>query len=216
MESTTSHLLVSLFFIHATFGTAVLAWKFLSNKKITLRYFGWGMLGYALALALWTLAVIIKPADLRPLIFVGVVPFLLAHIAYAKAASVKWPNMANAIMGLTVVLLIATFIARTFFFKSDPYISSKGLLYFGLKPVPIALYIATISVSFLPAINAVTSIIKGVPIKSIMSIGLMTLYVNAIILVSSQNSTLLLINGAVISLALLVLWVKSINDPLKV
>ncbi len=187
----------------------------MSKKSKILQYFGWGLFGYALGLFSWTLIVLTKPANLKPLILIGVIPFLLAHLAYAKAAAKKYPKMASAITTLTVVLLLATFLARTFFYKSDPYFSSKGLLFFGLKPVPTALYIATISVSFLPAIQAVASEIKQATLKSIMAIGLTILYVNAIILVSAQDNTLLLMNGVVLSLTLLTLWIKALMSPAK-
>ena len=215
MDNATSNLLVPLFFIHATLGTAILAWWFLSKKKQTLKDFGLGMLGYATGLAVWTVVVITKPDNLKPLIVVGVVPFLLAHIAYARAASAKLPGKSSTLMTLTLALIAITFIARTFFYKSEPYFSDQGLLYFGLKSVPIALYIATISVSFLPAIRAVASEIKAKSVKPFMGVGLTVLYVNSIILVSANDDNLLLINGIVMSLALLVLWVKALGSPAK-
>jgi hypothetical protein len=213
MGSSGTKIVVDLFFIHATLGTAVLSWWFLTKKKAVLKDFGWGMLGYTLGLAAWTAVVLIRPTDLKPLILVGVVPFLLGSLAYAKAASDKFPVKASTLIWLVAVLIAATFIARTFFYPSDPYFSSKGLLFFGLKPVPIALYIATLSVSFLPAIRAAASAIKDKAMKSVMGIGLMVLYINAIILVSANDNTLLLINGVVLSLALLMLWVKALSSP---
>lgn len=201
--------------MQATLGTAILSWWFLTKKQATLKYFGWGMLGYTLGLAVWTSAVLTKPTDLKPLILLGVIPFLLAHIAYAKSASQKYPKMANVVVILTVVLLAATFIARTFFYPSEPYFSDKGLLFFGLQSIPVALYIATISVSFLPAIRAISSDINQASLKAVMGVGLTTLYVNSIILVSAKDETLLLINGVVMSLALLTLWIKAAGSQAK-
>lgn len=215
MESSASNLVVSLFFIHATFGGAVLSWWFLNKKKAVLKDFGWGMLGYTLALAAWTAVVVIKPTDLKPLIVTGVVPFLLASFAYAKSASDKLPIKASTLLSLVFILIAATFVARTFFYPSAPYFSDKGFLFFGLQSVPIALYIATISVSFLPAIRAVAAGIKDKSMKSTMSVGLTVLYVNTIILLSAKDNTLLLINGVVMSTAILVLWVKALNSPAK-
>jgi hypothetical protein len=215
MDNSSNSALVSLFFIHATLGTAILAWWFSTKKQQTLKDFGFGMTGYAAGLAVWTLVVLTKPADLKPLILLGVIPFLLANIAFAKAASAKLPAKSSTLMGLTILLIAATFIARTFFFPSSPYFSEQGLLYFGLKSIPVALYIATISVSFLPAIRAVAADIKSAKLKTVMSAGLTVLYVNAIILVSAKDDTLLLINGVVLSVALLVLWVKALGSPAK-
>lgn len=215
MEDSTSTILVPLFFIHATLATAILAWWFLSKKQQTLKDFGWGMAGYAAGLAAWTVLVLTKPDDLKPLILLGVIPFLLAHVAYAKAASAKLPAKSSTLMTVTLLLLAATFIARTFFYPSEPYFSDKGLLFFGLQSVPVALYIATISVSFLPAIRAVSAEIKDKTMKAVAGTGLTILYVNSIILVSAKDNDLLLINGVVMSLALLVLWVKALASATK-
>ena len=210
--SSESNIFVSLFFIHGAIGTAIVAWWFLTKKQQSLKDFGWGMLGYAAGLATWTAVVLTKPTDLKPIILVGVIPFLLAHIAYAKSASSKLPAKSSTLMTVTLLLLGATFVARTFFYPSEPYFSDKGLLFFGLQSVPVALYIATISVSFLPAIRAVTSEIKDKAMKSVAGVALTTLYVNSIILVSAKDDTLLLINGVVMSVALLALWTKALGS----
>jgi hypothetical protein len=215
MDSTISETLVPLYFIHATLGTAVLAWWFLSKKQKSLKDFGWGMAGYSAGLAAWTLVVLTKPVDIKPLILLGVIPFLLAHLAYARSASSKLSTKDNTLMTVTLLLLAATFVTRTFFYPSEPFFSSKGLLFFGLQSVPVALYIATISVSFLPAIRSVVADIKEKSMKSVAGAGLTTLYVNSIILVSAKDDTLLLINGIVMSAALLILWVSALSTSKK-
>lgn len=215
MDNTSSNILVPLFFIHATLGVAILAWWFLSKKQLILKNFGWGLLGYTLGLAAWTILVITKPTDMKPLILIGVVPFLSAHIAYAKAASEKLAIKASTLMGLVVALIVVIFVYRTFLYPSEPYFSDKGYLYFGLAPAVVALYIAIFSVSFLPAIRSVSAVIKDQSVKSVMAIGFTTLYINSIILVSSKDNTLQLINGVVMSLALLTLWAKVLGSRAK-
>jgi hypothetical protein len=160
-------------------------------------------------------AVLMKPADLKPMVLLGVVPFLLAHVAYAKAASGKGPAKGSLLMTLTLLLIAATFVARTFFYPSEPYFSSNGLLFFGLAPVAVALYIATISVSFLPAIGAVVGALKDKALKAVLGAGLTILYVTAIVLVSAKDDTLLVINGVVMSVALLTLWVSVLTTRAK-
>jgi hypothetical protein len=212
MHNSVSTLLVPLFFIHAALGMFILAWWFRVKKQQVFKDFGLGLALYGVGMAIWTAVVITKPANLSVPILLGVIPFLLAHIAYARVAATKLPPKSSTMMSITLVLLLATFIARTFFFKSEPYFSDQGLLFFGLQSVPVALYIATISVSFLPAIRAVTSEIKKTAVKSVMTIGLTTLYVNSIILVSAKDDTLLLINGAVLSIALIALWTTALRS----
>ncbi len=215
-DDITSTLLVPLFFVQMTVGTGILAWWFSSNKDKNLKAFGLGMAGYAAGLAAWTLLVLTKPEDLKPLILVGAVPFLLAHFAFAKVAY-KSINFAKTSF-LTLVVagtVAATFIVRTFLYPSEPYFSTEGLLFFGLNPVSSAFYIATIALTFLPAITVVGSILKKGSLKNIMQVGLTTLFINAVILVSSQSEQLLLINGWIMSITLLTLWVKALGSRIS-
>jgi hypothetical protein len=209
-DSFTTSFLVPLYFLHLVFGLVILAWWFLSKKAQTLKYFGLGMLGYALGIAAWSVLVITKPADLEPLIMVGVIPFLLAHIAYAKTVSVKYKI--DWIIGLTILLIVVTLIARTFFFPSKPYFSDYGSFYFGLMPIPLALYITTLSVSLLPAIRAVSDEIEQTSMKSVIAVGLTILFINSLLQITARDVTLLFINGSVASLTLLVLWVKALTS----
>ena len=210
MDNLMSSVFVPLYFIHITFAMAVLAWWFSSRKELTLKYFGWGLAGYALGIGVWTVAILTKPTNLEPLILLGVIPFLLAHLAYAKATSVRTKN--QLVLGLTLTLLVVTFIARTFFYPSKPYFSDQGYFYFGLMAVPLALYIATISTSFLPAILAVTNDIKQKSIRPIMNIGLVIVFINMIVQISVQDETVRIINGVVASGTLLVLWVTAVTN----
>jgi NAD/NADP transhydrogenase beta subunit len=95
MSSSISNLFVDLFFVQATLGLAIVSWWFLSKKKATLKNFGWGLLGYTLGMAAWTCVVLIKPTNLKPLILVGVVPFLLGNLMFAKVATTKVPSKTN-------------------------------------------------------------------------------------------------------------------------
>lgn len=213
MTETTSNLLVPLYFVHAALGTAILAWWFLSRKDKALRTFGLGLAGYGLGLAAWTILVITKPEDLKPLVLLGAIPFLLAHFAYAKVAY-KNINFAKTSF-LTLVVagtIAATFIVRTFLYPSEAYFSEEGLLFFGLHPVSSAFYIATIGLTFLPAITVVGNILKKSMLRNVMQAGLTILFINAVILVSSQSDTLLLINGYVMSAALLALWLTALTS----
>lgn len=215
MNDFMSTVLVPLYFLLATFGLSVLAWWFKKQPKKTHQYFGWGLMGYSLALLAWTAVVIVKPADPRPLILVGVVPFILASVAYAQAAAQKWPKLSQLTLGLTVVLIAAVFMARTFLFPSDPHFSDQGLLYFGLQPVPVALYVALLSVSFLPGIRAAVADIKQDQVRAVMGVGLMILFLNAVIQVVTKDDTLSVVNGVVTSLTLLFLWVKALGWKAK-
>jgi len=215
MEDSTT-LLVPAFFIQMVLGTGILAWWFISRKDKILKTFGLGLAGYAAGLAAWSLLVLTKPDNLQPLILAGAIPFLLAHFAYAKVAYKNIDFTKTSLLTLVVAgTIVATFAVRTFLYPSEPYFSGEGLLFFGLHPLSVAFYIATISLTFLPAIAVVTSHLKKGALKGVMQVGLTTLYINSIILVSGKDDTLLLINGVVMTTALLVLWVTAISAPTK-
>lgn len=216
MEDTTSTLLVPLYFIHATLGAAILAWWFSSQKSKTLKTFGLGMAGYAAGLAAWSLLVLTKPDNLKPLILIGAVPYLLAHLAFAKVAYKNINFAKTSLLSLVVGGTIAgTFLVRTFVYPSEPYFSSEGLLFFGLHPVASAFYIATVALTFLPAIAVVAATLKNGVQRMVMQSGLTILFITSVILVSSQSDTLLLINGWVMSVTLLALWLSALSAPPK-
>jgi hypothetical protein len=214
MGDTTATLLVPAYFIQIVVGTAILAWWFIARKDKVLKTFGIGMAGYSLGTAAWTLLVLTKPDDLQPLILAGAIPFLLANLAFAKVAYKNLDFKKTSLLSLVVLGTIAgTFIVRTFIYPSAAYFSDEGLLFFGLHPLSIAFYIATMSLTFLPAISVASEHIKKGALRSVMKVGITTLYINSIILVSGNDDTLLLINGVIMTIALLVVWVKAVTTP---
>lgn len=188
----------------------MLAWWFLSQKDRSARLFGIGLSGYALGIACWCIVVLLKPTDLKPLIFLGTLPFLAAHLAYARAATNKY-----TLLILTAILITSTLIARTIIYPSEPYFSEQGLLFFGLHPIVSALYIATISVSFLPAIKAITPKIRQEKLRTTIGIGFFILYLNSLVLVVSRNSNLLTLNGFVMGVTLLILVTKLLHASIS-
>lgn len=200
-----SSLLVPIYFIHITFGLAVLAWWFSANKSPVLKQFGAGFIGYAIAVGIWTAVIIAQPSDLEPYILLGAIPFLLSHLAFAWTVRKQSKNM--LVWYLTLILVVATLVARVLY-PSNPYFSQQGYFFFGLQPIPLALYIATISVSLLPAIRAAVSQIKNKPMAQVMSVGLMIAYIAIIVQITAMDDTVRFLNGMVASVALLVMWVK--------
>ena len=215
MEELLESFLVPAFFVHTAAAVLLLAWWFVRTGKdqATRRYFGWGLAGYGAGLVAWSLVVLVKPDDLAPLILVGIVPFLLGNVSFAKAAaSEPEAQRMNGWMMVTLCLIVVTFVSRTFLYESEPYISDEGLLYFGLQPIPVALYIATISVSLLPAIWRVVPTFADQPLRRVMGISLNTFFINAVILVSADEHSLLVINGFVLSAAAILAWSHALKN----
>lgn len=211
MEDIMTTVLVPLFFIHAAVGISILAWWFLRRRDKNLKSFGLGLAGYATGFAVWAVVAITKPDDLRPLILLGAVPFLLSHFAYAKVAykniDFTKTSMLTLLVGGTIA---ATFIVRTFLYPSEAYFSQEGLLFFGLHAVSIAFYIATLTLTFLPAISIVGSLLKKTGLAVKMQAGLTVLFINGLIIVSSHDELLLTINGYVFGATLLFLWTTAL------
>jgi len=211
MENVMSFL-VPAYFLHGAVGMGILSWWFMTRKNKTLNTFGKGLLGYSLGMLAWAFLVILRPDNLVPLILVGVVPFVLAHFAYAKVAYKDFSeDKKRSMIALITVGVAAILVVRTFIFPSDPYYSAQGSFFFGLHPVAIALYIAVISMSLLPAIRIVVEEIKDKTTKTVMNIGLTTIFVNIILQISVTYDTLLIINGVVLSVALLATWLTALK-----
>jgi hypothetical protein len=201
-----SSFLVPLYFIHITFGLAVLAWWFSANKKnAVLKQFGAGFIGYAIAVGIWTAVIITQPSDLEPYILLGALPFLLGNMSFAWAYREQSKNM--VVWYLSLGLVLATLVARVGF-PSQPYFSPQGYFFFGLQPIPLALYIATISVTMLPAIRAAVSQIKNKSMAQVMSVGLTIAFVAIIVQITAMDDLVRFLNGMVASAALLVMWLK--------
>lgn len=213
MDNFMSNLLVPLFFVHATVGIGIAAWWFHNRKDKNLRIFGLGLAGYSAGFAAWAAAVIIQPENLKPLILLGAIPFLLAHFLYAKVAYKNINFAKTSLLTLLVAgTITATFVVRTFLYPSDAYFSEEGLLYFGLHPVAVAFYIATLTLTFLPAINVVGELLKKSAVRIKLQAALTTLFINGLIIVSSENELLLTINGYVFGAALIVLWFTALTN----
>ncbi len=206
MEDLVRDFLQPLFYVQMAAGVLIIAWWFISKRDKTLKMFGWGMGLYGLGLASWAALVLINPDNLEPLILVGAVPFLLANFAFAKVAykSIDFTKT-SLLMLLVTGMIVATFVVRTFFFESQPYYSDEGILFFGLHSVAIAFYIATIAMTFLPAIPVVSDRFKEGIVKNIVKGALTILFINAIIIVSGQENVLLTINSIVMSTTMTVL-----------
>lgn len=215
MEDFVESFLVPAFFVHTAAAVWLLAWWFVRRGRVqaAFRYFGWGLAGHGAALAVWMLVVVLKPDDLAPGILIGVVPFMLGNVSFAKAAAGEQSAaIVHPVIILTLALVVATFVSRTFIYESEPYFSDEGLLYFGLKPIPVALYIATLAVSFLPAIWRVVPAFTDERLRLIMAISLNTFFINSVILVSANEHSLLMINGFVLSAAAIFAWVHAIKN----
>lgn len=208
MDNVVGSYFVPLFFICGAGALWFLAYQFISAKKAEFRNFGIGLGLYGAAFAIWAAVVLTKPADLGPLTTVGAIPFMFAHIFFLLAVTNKM-KAANKSLILTggLAYLVVLFLLRTFVYPSDPSFSSKGLFYFHTQPPIIALYIVAFAATLLPAITAVSQLIKDKQLRSISQIGFTTAAIGGIILVTSYDDNLQTINGWIMGITYIVLLV---------
>lgn len=202
MNTIAGDVLVPAFFVSGTLAMFYLAWRFMAQKAPVYRSFGKGLLLYGLAFAVWSALVISKPASLEPYTTIGAVPFVLAHLFYLQAAADKLSVSKKSTVYLLAAAYVAVlFVLRTVVYRSEPSFSANGLFYFNAKPVVIAMYIGAFSASLLPAVSVMATRIKDETTRILIRTGFTTLALCAVVLVTSLDDSLQVINGWVMTSA---------------
>jgi heme/copper-type cytochrome/quinol oxidase subunit 4 len=198
--------MVPAYFIVGTLAVLFMAYKFLQNKAPVYRSFGIGLLLTALAFAVWAVAVITKPSDLDTITTIGVVPLAFGLLFFLMAGTQKLkPANRSLVMTLGLAYLVLVLFLRTFIYKSHPGFSARGLFYFHAKPQIIALYIGAFAAALLPAINAVSQKMKDKTLKEVSQLGFTILVLGGIVLITSYDDALQIINGWVMGITFVVL-----------
>lgn len=216
MSDAVGDFLVPLYFILGSLSILYLSYKLLSQKATVYKNFGLGMLLYGVAFAIWSAVVIIKPDDIGTWTTIGAIPFGLSHIFYLMSASDKLDAGKKSMLFLAAgAYLSALFILRTFLYESNPGFSENGLFYFNADPSVVALYIGAFAGSLLPAINSISTRMKDKTLSFITRLGFTTLTMGSIVLVTSYDDTLQLINGWIMGAAFLLLVYTYARRPIK-
>jgi hypothetical protein len=199
--------IVLLYFAGLTFSNILLGWLYGRARDKSLRMFGHGLLFLAVAFAIWSAAVIIRPQNLESWVTVGVV-FLLVMLWFSiSAAAYKLkPGSRALVQTLGLCLLVGLFILRTFVLKSKPYFSSGGLFFFNPEPAVRAMYDFGMAAAVLPAVTAAGKAIKSSVYHSLFMAGWSAIVIGGVIQVSSNDIKLLYIDGWVMGLVYLALW----------
>jgi hypothetical protein len=201
--------LVDLFFLHIVFANLLVGGRLVSSHDQVLHRFGMGVTLTGLAYIAWALAAIIRPTNLDAWVAVGVVPLMAAFIvlfsSWLMLQPKKWRVPALVVAGLAA---IAFFVIRTFVLPSHPYFSSEGLFFFNPDPTVKVLYIVAIAIVAFPAIERAASRLDlrgGGPLFKAL---FLAVALCSVVLLASDNATVLQINGWALSGVLLVLWVR--------
>lgn len=127
--------------------------------------------------------------------------FLLAGIQHLEDST----SYGTALL-LGAAGAIGLFVLRTFIYPAHLIITEKGFLLFNLHTAVKAAYILVISVSILPATNAVAGKFKKTALSPLIKGCFSALAIGGIILATSTDTTLVLLDGITMTVAFLLLW----------
>jgi hypothetical protein len=196
---------VPLFFVVGAAASLYIGWRFLQAKNTTLRTFGYSVICYGLAFAIWSIMIFTR-TNIELITSIGVLPLIagLFLSLYTGVQNIGSQNR-SLILGGAAAYLAILFLLRVFIFPSTPGFSENGLFYFRAEPAVIAMYVGAFAAALLSATNAVSSQLKDRMFRKATQLSLTALTIGGIILVTSVNDDLQTINGWVMGLSLITL-----------
>ena len=150
--------MVTLFFLHNVLATAYMGGKFVTQNDKVFKSFGAALLLNCMAFAIWSFAILTKPADLSIYVTLGVV-FFIAALVFLLNTGVQNLKSDNRWMVLMLggLLAIVLFYLRTFVYPSNATVSPEGFFFFNVHPLMQMFYILGLVITSVPAIYAVAS-----------------------------------------------------------
>lgn len=201
---------VILFFLHNVLATILLGFQFGSKQEPVFKYFGFGLLLDSVAFAIWSAAVIFKPADLETFVMIGALFFIASLVAFfAAAIQHVSPKKRNRMLIAASVLGVAAFLTRTLVYMGNPGFSAEGLFFFNLHPVMQVVYVFALALAVLPAIDAVATRIKDPVFSNLVRYGFIIEVIGGIMLMMSTDLLVLTLSGCLISFTYFALWMMS-------
>ena len=199
-----TNLSVLMFFIAGTLMFGYISSIYLKEKKAVFKFFGLGLLFIAVAFAIWSYVVSVRPENLSDITTIGVVPFIAAFGSFlASAASALKAKFRPIIYVIAAILLSTLALLRLFFFDSNPSFSEAGYFYFNAHPVILYAYAVIISFTLLPAVYVIGRQLKNMILRTVMELGFTLVTMGTVILITSYDETLQLINGYGLMIGLL-------------
>lgn len=201
------NLLVLLFFLQNIIVTAILGYKFFSQKNSAFKNFGIALFLNTIAFAIWSFAIIQQTTNLNNYVTAGAAAFIASLIFLLLAGTQEMKaGMRMGIVTIGIIIGMVLFYARTFMYPSAPSISPEGLFFFNLQPVVQMLYIFGLGLAAFPAIEAVASKFKG-SYASLVRYSFIIQVMGGVILMTSSNTQMLYILGWIMGTVYFVLCV---------
>lgn len=201
------NLLVLLFFLQNIIVTAILGYKFFSQKNSAFKIFGIALFLNTIAFAIWSFAIIQQATNLNNYVTAGAAAFITSLIFLLLEGTQEMKaGMRMSIVTIGIIIGVVLFYARTFMYPSAPSISPEGLFFFNLQPVVQMLYIFGLGLAAFPAIEAVASKFKG-SYASLVRYSFIIQVMGGVVLMTSSNTQMLYILGWIMGSVYFVLCV---------
>lgn len=217
MINNTVRVLVTLFFLHGAIASFITGQHFWLKKDRTVKFFGIALLFTGAAFLLWAFLVANMLNDLRILATAAAAFLILALYTYYVAGIQHLDDSASYLTALIVGAFgaLGLFILRTFVYPAHLIITSSGFLLFDLKSIVKVAYVLAISISLLPAANALAGKFEQSVLSSLFKGCFTTIAIGGIILAVSKDTTLILFDGIAMSVAFLMLWITILFEGKK-
>ena len=201
------NLLVLLFFLQNIIVTAILGYKFFSQKNSAFKNFGIALFLNTIAFAIWSFAIIQQATNLNNYVTAGAAAFITSLIFLLLEGTQEMKaGTRMSIVTIGIIIGVVLFYARTFMYPSAPSISPEGLFFFNLQPVVQMLYIFGLGLAAFPAIEAVASKFKG-SYASLVRYSFIIQVMGGVVLMTSSNTQMLYILGWIMGSVYFVLCV---------
>lgn len=203
--------LVLFYFLHNVLATLILGSTFARKRDAVIKHFGIALLLNTIAFAIWSLAVMNRPANLESYVSAGVVFFLLSLLAFLSAGTQGLRNGTRKQLVIAgAVIAAVVFYLRMSAYPSAAAFSAEGLFFFNPHPFIALAYVFGLSLCAFPAIEALAAKFTG-GYASLIRYGFIAEVAGGILLIVSSDSVLgssdaLYLAGWIMGLVYLALW----------
>jgi len=202
--------LIIFFFVYTTLTvlvSAVLLPRYLHSARANRFSIGLGLI--AVAFAVWSFAVVTKPAAdvLYIWVTVGLLLVLGSLLFFISAATLDLPRQQQQIaLGAGAAFAILLIVVRLFY-PSSPYFSPNGYFYFGQQPIVKLMTIILLSATIIPVVLTLARDIreKSAFAANAFIAACFTELVGAVLLLSNTEDDFLFLVGWVMGAAFLLL-----------
>ena len=199
---------VLAFFISGAAWFAYISLYYLKQKSSLFKFFGLGLLLIAIAFLFWSYIVAFHPAQLAILVGIGVLFFFAAFVAFFIATLSDLKKDTRSTLSIFGVLFLLALVALRFIYaKSEPQFTSEGFFWFNADQLVVYAYVLAMSFSIIPAVYKVGNKIKNNVLRPIVEIGFTQVVICSVILITSPDMHLQVINGWVLMAVLTILGI---------